>query len=72
MIEQVAELTAHNLTFIGFTFFANLILNPPFPEGVQQSNATAINHPDQGRFDQKAISIVPMTIEQPKQPGSVR
>ena len=72
VVEDETKLAADNPAGIGLALFANLSGAATLPAGMDQFNAIAINHPDQGGFGKKAVNIGPMAIEQPEQAGPIR
>ncbi len=57
IVNQPAQLHAHDPALIGIAFLANLLLAAPFPDGVDQFNAVAVDHGKETGLRQKPIMV---------------
>lgn len=63
MVEQQTQFTTDNPAFVGQSFFANLLGASPFPSGMNQFDAIAINDPDQAGIGHEAVNPFPMRVK---------
>ena len=63
MIEQITQFATYNPAMVGDTFFTDLSVASPFPNGVQQFDPITVNNPNQRGFNQKMVYIRPMGVE---------
>jgi len=67
MIEYETQLAPHNPTPVRQPFPADLLLAAVFPARMKQFDAIGIDQTEQGRVRHKALRLMSMGIEQPKQ-----
>ncbi len=69
LVDQQTEFVAHDPAVVGDPFTTDLPGTAPFPNRMDQFDAVAVDHPQQGRLGQKPQGPPPVRGERPKQPG---
>src|SRR5688572_1479337 len=69
MVQDEAELTAHNPALVRLALLANLPFAASLSPWMQQLNAVTVNHTQQRRCGHEFSNQMVMTIEEPKQPS---
>ena len=72
VIEQEAELAAHDPASIGEAFLADLLLAAPFSAGMDQLDSIAVDDAEQRRCCHEGCGQVPMAVEQTEQASALR
>ena len=72
VIDQEAQLAAHDPTGVGFPFLANLAVAATFSARMDELDTVTINDAQQRGFSQETLRMPLVGVEQPIQPGSFR